>query len=76
MIQRLKNKWWKKEQAGGGCAASGDSSEDSSGSVSELGLQNVGGIFLVLLLGLVIGCVTAAVEKFWKKFSSGRRFLT
>lgn len=76
MIQRLKNKWWKKEQAGGTCNANGDSSEDSSGSVSELGLQNVGGIFLVLLLGLVIGCITAGLENFWKKFSSGRKFLT
>ena len=76
-IQRLKTKWWKKEQAGGECGGgSPDSSEAGSTSVSELGLQNVGGIFLVLLLGSMMGCVIAVVEKLWKKFSSGRKFLT
>ena len=76
-IQRLKTKWWKKEQSGGECGGgSHDSSETGTASVNELGLQNVGGIFLVLLLGLVMGCVTAALEKYWKKFTNGRKFLT
>ena len=77
-IQRLKTKWWKKQNEGKACSGGegGDNNESGGGSVNELGLQNVGGIFLVLLLGLVIGCVTAVMEKWWKKFTSGRKFLT
>ena len=75
IIQRLKNKWWKNEN-GEQCNAGDGDSEAGSGSVNELGLPNVGGIFLVLLLGLVMGCITAGIEKFWKKFTSGRKFLT
>jgi len=33
--------------------------------VSELGLRNVGGIFLVLGAGVVIGGLVAAVEHFY-----------
>ena len=75
IIQRLKTKWWKKEN-GGECTGSLDSSEAASASVNELGLPNVGGIFLVLLIGLMLGCVMAAIETFWKKFTKGRKFLT
>ena len=46
IIQRLKNKWWKNEN-GEQCNAGGGDSEAGSGSVNELGLPNVGGIFLV-----------------------------
>ena len=78
IIQRLKTKWWKKDHGGRACGGggSGDNTETGGGSVNELGLQNVGGIFLVLLLGLIMGCVTAAVEKVWKRFTNGRKFLT
>ena len=36
--------------------------DEQSGSVSELGVTNVGGIFLVLALGMVVGGAVAAVE--------------
>jgi hypothetical protein len=36
--------------------------------VSELNLENVGGIFMVLLIGLVLGSLIAAVEHFWHIF--------
>ena len=74
----MKTKWWKKERGGGACTGdgSGDGSDAGGGAVNELGLQNVGGIFLVLLIGLIVGCVTAAIENFWKKFKKGRHFWT
>lgn len=79
IIQRLKTKWWKKEHGGSACSgggSGGENTESGGGSVNELGLQNVGGIFLVLLLGLIVGCVIAVVEKGWKTFTNGRKFLT
>ena len=41
---------------------------EGSGGVNELGLLNVGGIFLVLLLGIVLGLVMAAVERIWDSY--------
>jgi hypothetical protein len=35
--------------------------------VSELNLENVGGIFLVLLIGLILGGAMAAIEFFWQR---------
>ena len=60
-IARLKQKWWQEERGGGAC----ESDEKAAGGVSELTLENVGGIFLVLLLGLVIGGLVAVVEVYW-----------
>ena len=36
--------------------------------MNELGLMNVGGIFLVLLIGIVLGVVMAAAEKLWDNY--------
>ena len=48
--------------------------EENSGSgVSALNLINVGGIFLVLLIGLILGSVMAAFEKFWKQWTTKRK---
>ena len=32
---------------------------------AELGMKNVGGVFLVLAAGLSIACVIACVERYW-----------
>ena len=37
--------------------------EDSGSSVNELGLTNVGGIFLVLLVGVLCSVAIAVAEK-------------
>ncbi|GFX35938.1 hypothetical protein TNCV_4214601 [Trichonephila clavipes] len=42
-----------------------DSKESSSG-VTELGLGNVGGVFVVLLTGLALAAFVAVIEFFWK----------
>ena len=38
--------------------------------MNELGLMNVGGIFLVLLIGIVLGVLMAAAEKLWDNYSN------
>ena len=61
VIARLKKKWWQEERGGGACQAE----ETAAGGVSELSLENFGGIFLVLLIGLLIGGLLALLEKYW-----------
>ncbi len=56
-IASLKEKWWRQERGGGACAE-----EEEGASVSELGMVNVGGIFLVLGVGIVVGSALAALE--------------
>lgn len=60
VLERLKEKWWREERGGGLCLE-----EESSGGVSKLTLHNLGGIFLVLLLGLVLGSIVALLEVIW-----------
>ncbi|XP_065349447.1 glutamate receptor ionotropic, kainate 2-like [Cloeon dipterum] len=57
----LKVKWWKEKRGGGQCK------DDSAGSgaASELGLANVGGVFVVLIAGCVMAIFIALLELCW-----------
>ena len=54
--------WWQEERGGGACRLE---EQSAASAVSELDLENVGGIFLVLLIGLLIGCLVAVLEVYW-----------
>ncbi|PIK52281.1 putative glutamate receptor ionotropic, kainate 2 isoform X3 [Apostichopus japonicus] len=58
ILLEMKNKWWKQ----GKCVRDEASKEDAN----ELGVENIGGIFLVLLAGLIIGVLVAIGEFIWK----------
>eukprot|EP00057_Strongylocentrotus_purpuratus_P014630 XP_011669104.1 PREDICTED: glutamate receptor ionotropic, kainate 2 isoform X2 [Strongylocentrotus purpuratus] len=58
VLLELKNKWWKSGQ----CVRDDNSKDDAS----ELGLKNIGGIFLVLVAGLILGVITVIAEFIWK----------
>ncbi|XP_043256506.1 glutamate receptor ionotropic, kainate 2-like [Colletes gigas] len=60
VLQDLKNKWW--QGHGGGLCAKGIAEPVNS---SELGLANVGGVFLVLLFGCCGSFVIAICEFLW-----------
>ncbi|KAK9303590.1 hypothetical protein QLX08_004755 [Tetragonisca angustula] len=60
MLQDLKKKWWV-ERGGGLCT----SIEQEPTSSSELGLANVGGVFLVLLIGTCGSFIIAVFEFLW-----------
>ncbi|XP_013792841.2 glutamate receptor ionotropic, kainate 2-like, partial [Limulus polyphemus] len=62
ILHVLKERWWKQKKGGGQCVES----KKGSSSVRELGLANVGGVFVVLLGGLAIATVVAVLEFFWK----------
>ncbi|KAL1415058.1 hypothetical protein MTO96_029835 [Rhipicephalus appendiculatus] len=59
----LKERWWKKRHIVKKCPK-----EEASASkgTSALGLANVGGVFVVLLTGSCIACITAVVEFIWR----------
>ena len=57
-IQMLYDKWWKSP----GLTCIRDEMKNKDGKASPLGLENIGGVFVVLLLGLVIALMTAFAE--------------
>lgn len=58
----LKAKWWKEMGGGGACTDDGSSAAADSG---ELGLENVGGVFLVLSIGLACAFIIGIADFFW-----------
>lgn len=52
------DKWWKSP----GLTCIRDELKNKEGKASPLGLDNIGGVFVVLLLGLVIALMTAFYE--------------
>jgi len=52
----LKTKWWKEKRGGGKCRVE---TSKSSSAANELGLANVGGVFVVLMGGMGVACVIA-----------------
>ncbi|GBN97985.1 hypothetical protein AVEN_13434-1, partial [Araneus ventricosus] len=60
-LHTFKERWWKQKKGGGSCAQS----PKASGSVNELGLGNVGGVFVVMLLGILLSAVMGVIEFFW-----------
>ncbi|CAL1283905.1 unnamed protein product [Larinioides sclopetarius] len=60
-LHTFKERWWKQKKGGGSCAQS----TKASGSVNELGLGNVGGVFVVMLLGILLSAVMGVIEFLW-----------
>lgn len=61
-LHSFKEKWWKERKGGGKCT---DDTKKSS-AVTELSLANVGGVFVVLLLGLLLAALVGIAEFLWK----------
>ncbi|XP_068908894.1 glutamate receptor ionotropic, kainate 2 isoform X4 [Tenebrio molitor] len=59
----LKTRWWKEKRGGGACR---DDTTKTSSTANELGLANVGGVFVVLMGGMGVACVIAVCEFVWK----------
>ncbi|CAL1283901.1 unnamed protein product [Larinioides sclopetarius] len=60
ILHTLKERWWKQKRGGGKCV------EAPSGTVRELGLGHVGGVFVVLLVGILLAAAVGALEFLWK----------
>ncbi|XP_046751513.1 glutamate receptor ionotropic, kainate 2-like [Diprion similis] len=59
VLKDLEDKWWKQKGGGGAC----DEKESSDG--QPLGVDNVGGVFVVLLVGVALSGVYTACELLW-----------
>lgn len=65
-LQDLKNRWWNAEQPA--CAEQ----KDSALATSELGIDKVGGVFVMLGVGVAIASVTAVLEFIWKSLKTSK----
>ncbi|XP_044006778.1 glutamate receptor ionotropic, kainate 2 isoform X4 [Aphidius gifuensis] len=59
----LKTRWWKEKRGGGKCR---EDNQKTGSAANELGLANVGGVFVVLMGGMGVACVMAVCEFVWK----------
>ncbi|CAG9818345.1 unnamed protein product [Phaedon cochleariae] len=57
ILTGLKIKWWKEKRGGGRCA-----SKSEAGEATPLDLKNVGGVFLVLFIGTILGMMGSFAE--------------
>lgn len=60
-LEKLKEKWWKKDDVSGKC----EKPEDQSDGIS---IQNIGGVFIVIFVGIGMACITLAFEFWYYKF--------
>lgn len=65
-IQMLYNKWWKDT---GTCVRD---EELKSSKANALGVENVGGIFVVLMAGLALAIIVAIIEFVWRSRKNAR----
>lgn len=56
-MEKLKEAWWKRQKK---CVKL----EDQSDGIS---IQNIGGVFIVILVGIVLACITLVFEYWWYK---------
>ncbi|KAL8564050.1 hypothetical protein ACOMHN_016339 [Nucella lapillus] len=68
-IHHWKTKWWKKELGAKTC----DVEDSAKGAASELSVKNVGGVFVVLMGGVVAGFFVAMCEFIWKARKNARK---
>lgn len=62
-LHQLKTRWWKEMHGGGRCD---DTTTASAGdSAAELGIDNVGGVFVVLVFGCVCAFIIGILEFLW-----------
>nr|AQN78518.1 ionotropic receptor 12 [Meteorus pulchricornis] len=59
-ITDLKKKWWREKRGGGHCLTSG-----GGAAVEKLTLDNVGGVFVVLVAGVAVSILYTAWEMLW-----------
>ncbi|GFO27215.1 ionotropic glutamate receptor [Plakobranchus ocellatus] len=70
IISELRTKWWEEELGGGKCQVS---EGGVAGKAAELGVENVGGVFVVLMGGVVVGFFVSVCEFVWKARKNARK---
>lgn len=60
-LEKLKEKWWNNAAYKSKC----EKTEDQSDGIS---IQNIGGVFIVIFVGIGMACITLIFEYWWYKF--------
>ncbi|CAH1134853.1 unnamed protein product [Ceutorhynchus assimilis] len=60
-LERLKERWWNKNTEKKQCEKADDQSDGIS-------IQNIGGVFIVIFVGIGLACITLAFEYWWYKY--------
>ncbi|XP_053993470.1 glutamate receptor ionotropic, kainate 2-like [Hylaeus volcanicus] len=68
LITELKTKWWTQKRGGGKCQEDG-----GGGQAGELDLDNVGGVFLVLSVGVGLSFFYTLFELLWDVIATAKR---
>lgn len=61
MLASLKTQWWKQKRGGGSCEK-----DASTGAPTPLNLSNVGGVYLVLVVGIIFSFFLSFFELLWE----------
>lgn len=67
-LERLKEKWWNSNPKNIKC----DKQDDQSDGIS---IQNIGGVFIVIFVGIGLACITLAFEYWWYKYRKGSKVI-
>ncbi|XP_001356575.4 ionotropic receptor 25a [Drosophila pseudoobscura] len=67
-LEKLKEKWWKNDEAQAKC----DKPEDQSDGIS---IQNIGGVFIVIFVGIGMACITLVFEYWWYRYRKNPRII-
>ncbi|KAI8125865.1 Ionotropic receptor 25a [Lucilia cuprina] len=67
-LEKLKEKWWKNDEAQAKC----DKPEDQSDGIS---IENIGGVFIVIFVGIGMACITLVFEYWWYKYRKNPRII-
>lgn len=60
-LEKLKEEWWTNDEYQSKC----EKPEDQSDGIS---IQNIGGVFIVIFVGIGMACVTLVFEYWWYKY--------
>lgn len=71
VLHKLKDRWWK-EKKDGNTSCEVKEQQKSSGTASELGLDHVGGVFVVLGAGALLAVIICLLEFYWKHIKTPR----
>lgn len=65
-LERLKERWWNKNPEKKQCEKADDQADGIS-------IQNIGGVFIVIFVGIGLACITLAFEYWWYKYRKNTR---
>lgn len=67
-LEKLKEDWWKNEEYQAKC----EKAEDQADGIS---IQNIGGVFIVIFVGIGMACLTLVFEYWWYKYRKNTKIV-